>query len=107
MAQDPIKIDSDRLLLCEGKTTRLVLGPLCRHFEIQGFQPLDFKGKDNFRDFLEDIKLLPGFTGVKAIAIVRDAENDANAAFASVRNSLIQAELPTPEQAGGIAAESP
>jgi hypothetical protein len=107
MAQDPIKIELDRLLLCEGKTTRLVLGPLCRHFEIQGFQPFDFGSKDNFGNFLEDIKVLPGFAGVKAIAVVRDAEDDANAAFASVRNSLLEANLPVPEKAGGIAPESP
>lgn len=104
MGKDPIKIDSDRLLLCEGKTTGLVLGPLGRHFEIQGFQPFDFGSKDNFGNFLEDLKVLPGFeTRVRTLAIVRDAEDDAVGAFASVRTSLLASNLPAPEAGGKIA----
>src|SRR5438874_1055806 len=101
--RDPIKIDSERLLLCEGKTTLLVLGPLGRHFNIQGFQPIDFGGKDDFGNFLRDIKILPGFESrVSTLAIVRDAETNVNSAFDSVRNELHAAGLPVPEAAGGI-----
>jgi hypothetical protein len=101
MATDPIKIDSERLLLCEGKTTNLVLGPLLRRYEIRGFQPIDFGSKDHFSDFIQDLRLVPGFSvGVKSIAIVRDAETEAPNAFASVRRSLLAAGLPSPDAAG-------
>jgi uncharacterized protein DUF3226 len=102
-AGDPIKIDSDRLLLCEGKTTLLVLGPLCRHFGIQGFQFFDFGSKDNFRNFLRDIRILPGFAArVHTVGVVRDGESDANAAFESVRAALAEAAFPVPDAPGAI-----
>lgn len=105
---DPIKIDSDRLLLCEGKTTLLVLGPLCRSFEIQGFQPINFGSKDDFRSFLEDIKVLPGFADrVRSIAVVRDAETDPDATFRSARDSLLAAGLPAPEAPGSLTVNQP
>jgi len=100
---DPIKIDSDRLLLCEGKTIKLVLGPLCGGFEIQGFQPLDFGSKDNFRNFLEDVSLLPGFAEkVKTVAIIRDAETNAAAMFKSTCEALSSFGLPFPRAPGEI-----
>ena len=103
MPSDPVRIDSDRLLLCEGKTIVLVLGPCCRQFEIQGFQPLDFGSKDNFHNFLRDVSLLPGFAQrVKTIAIVRDAENNAGGAFANSREALVQVGLPAPSTPGQI-----
>ena len=106
MSQDPVKISSDRLLLCEGKTTLLVLGPFCRKLDIQGFQPLDFGSKDNFGNFLKDVAILPGFAAqVHTIAIVRDAENDAAAAFASVRQSLADVGLPMPNTPGEVAGD--
>jgi hypothetical protein len=104
MRRDPISLGSDRLLLCEGKSTILVLGPLGRRHEIQGFQPLDFGSKDNFENFLRDVVLLPGFaTQVHTIGVVRDAETDAKAAFASVRNALLTLDLPAPDAPGQIA----
>lgn len=106
MSRDPVNIGSDRLLLCEGKTTLLVLGPFCRKREIQGFQPLDFGSKDNFGNFLKDVAILPGFAAqVHTIAVVRDAEHDAMAAFASVRQALIDAHLPAPHAPGEIAED--
>lgn len=106
MPQDPINIGSDRLLLCEGKTTLLVLGPFCRKLGIQGFQPLDFGSKDNFGNFIQDVTILPGFESqVHTVAVVRDAEDDAMAAFASVRQALLAAHLPTPHAPGEIAQD--
>ncbi len=99
--QDPQKIDRERLLLCEGKATRLVLGPLLRCFKIQGFQPFDFGGKDDLKSFLADLKVLPGFsTRVRTIAIVRDAEELAAGALRNVQDALRANGLPVPEQAG-------
>jgi len=105
---DPIKIDSDRLLLCEGKATLLVLGPLCRHFEIRGFQPIDFGSKDNFRKFMEDVTLLPGFASrVQTVGIVRDAETSSAAAFTAVREALAALSIPAPSAPGEIVAGPP
>ncbi|HKP05120.1 MAG TPA: DUF3226 domain-containing protein [Chthoniobacterales bacterium] len=106
MSQDPINISSERLLLCEGKTTLLVLGPFCRKMDIQGFQPLDFGSKDNFGNFLKDVTILPGFEAqVHTLAVVRDAEHDAAAAFASVRHALIEVGLPAPNAPGEVAGD--
>jgi hypothetical protein len=103
---DPVGIDSERLLLCEGKATLLVLGPLLRHFEILGFQLFDFGGTSNLKRFLSALRKLPRFdTLVRTVAIVRDAEQSASQALAQVQNALRTNQLPVPEVAGtsGIA----
>src|SRR5438874_433342 len=106
MARDPVKIGSSRLLLCEGKSTLLIIGPLGRKYEIQGFQPFDFGSKDNFGNFLRDVTLLPGFVDqVHTLAIVRDAEKDVGGAFMSVCDALRALKLPTPTVPGDIVSD--
>jgi hypothetical protein len=57
---------------------------------LSGLRIEPFLGKDRLREFLSEVKKRPEFTQerVSAIAVVRDADSDENAAFASVRDSL-------------------
>ena len=48
-----------------------------------------------------------GFPSVRSLAIVRDAETDADAALQSVRSSLGSADLPVPAGAGVRSAGTP
>ena len=98
---DPTEIENEHLLLCEGKATKLVLGPFVRHHAILGFQPLDFGGNNDFASFIADVKFLPAFASqVRSIAIVPDAEEHVSGALRQVQNVLRMNGLPVPEQAG-------
>lgn len=109
-ASDPLQIGSDLLLVHEGDADRHIIGELTRRVEIRGFQPLSMKGQGKMRPFLKALSASPHFKSpvpgfehpVRALAIVLDAEEDATATFQRVRAALAAANLPTPNEAGGI-----
>ena len=45
-----------------------------------------FEGKENIATYLEILRLRPGFSGLRALGIVRDADESAEDAFKSVQN---------------------
>jgi ABC-type multidrug transport system ATPase subunit len=62
-----------------------------------GIQILDFGGVADLKSYLGALKVNSGFIQlVKSIGIVRDAELDSKAAFASVCGSLQRVKLPVP-----------
>lgn len=61
----------------------------------------NFGGTQDLRNYLSAFSKQRRFSEiVKRIGVVRDAETDFDAAFASVRSSLKNAELPVPESHG-------
>jgi hypothetical protein len=110
MATDPLEIGSDLLLVHEGTADLQVLGALMRHVTIQGFQLIELGGQPKMRHFFKALAKSPHFkspvrgfeTPVRAIAVVIDAETDAEATFQSVCDALTAADLPAPSAAGGI-----
>ena len=109
-ASDPLQIGSDLLLVHEGTADRHIIGELSRRSEIQGFQHLSMNGQGKMRAFLKALSASPHFKSpvpgfehpVRALAIVLDAETDAVATFQRVRDALVAADLPNPDEAGGI-----
>jgi len=108
--RDPLQIGSDLLLLHEGTTDLKVIGKLMRNFRIEGYQPIEVGGQSRLRALLKALVLAPHFKNpipgignpVRAMAVVLDAEADANSTFRSICDSLAAADLPAPEKAGSI-----
>ncbi|MCZ6680491.1 MAG: hypothetical protein O7E52_24940 [Candidatus Poribacteria bacterium] len=96
-----------KLLLVEGKDEFNFFGALLRHLRRQDVKVGAYDGKDNLRPFLRGLTQLPDFEAVESIGIVRDADDDANAAFQSVCSSLSNANLPVPEAPLALALGQP
>jgi hypothetical protein len=59
-----------------------------------------FAGKNQLPDYLTTLNLRPGFEDLKVLAIVRDADEDAGAALASVIDHIRRSGLTAPERHG-------
>lgn len=95
------EVKSDVLLLVEGiEDARFFNAILCRLLKRTDVQVARVKGKDNFRPFL--INLLPkskGFSRLRRLGIIRDADCNATSTLQSLRDALTDAKLPAPLQA--------
>ncbi|MXW35764.1 MAG: hypothetical protein F4Z60_09720 [Chloroflexi bacterium] len=100
-----LKLDSDRLLLVEGKDEVNLFGALIRHRfgeGAPGIQLIDAGGKDKFPGNIEAIRIAArARPTLRAIGAVRDADNDAGAAFQSVCAQLQNAGFQPPGQHAG------
>lgn len=87
-----------KFLFCEGKNDVLVIQGLSNHLGLNvAIEP--YGGKNNLSNFLESLPKRPEFAQqqVTAIAILRDADADSTAAFASVRDTLQQYNFAAPD----------
>ncbi len=105
-----LRIQSDRLLLVEGRDEVNFLSVLIRECigEDAGVQLIDAGGKDQFATNLEAIRISAktrptlGFIGV-----IRDADDDARGAFESVRSALRKVGYESPSSHGNFSDSSP
>ena len=96
------RIEKPIQLLVEGKDQLNFFEAFIRREELQNdMQVRNFGGVNQLRGFLLALVDSPGFETVVSMGIVRDAENCAEAARQSVRDSLRNAGLPVPEDADG------
>ena len=91
MAQS--SINQPRLLLVEGNDDRNFFNVMLKHCDRDDIQVLSFDGVDNLRSYLPALVASPGWHQVVSLGIVRDAENDAESAKASVRGAVESAGL--------------
>ncbi len=92
----PTRIHSSIQLLVEGKDALNWFQGLARHLSLEGLQIQNYGGVDDLRVFLKALVKMPDFSTVTSIGIVRDAEDSADGACASVKGALEQAGLPVP-----------
>ncbi len=96
-------IKSDRLLLVEGKDEEAFFDKVFQHQDITGVQTRDAGGKDKFKSTFHYLSSTDGFSKVRSLGIVRDAErNPASSAFTSICSTLEKYSLPTPEAANTV-----
>lgn len=101
MAQ-PTRIEKSIQLLVEGKDQLNFFEAFIRRVELQNaLQVQDFGGVNELRGFLRALVDSPGFETVVSLGIVRDAEQSAAGARQSIEDSLRNAGLPAPGDAGG------
>lgn len=103
MKQKERRIESGRLLLVEGKDKAAFFDKIFQHQDITGVQTWDVGGKDKFKITFHYLFGSDGFSKVRALGIVRDAErNPASSAFTSICSILEKYSLPIPKAANTL-----
>ena len=90
-----IKITSKFLLLVEGKDEIKFFNDLFKYMSIDEIQILEVGGKSNFPKNIKQIKDIhdDGFSIVTNLGLIRDANDNAKAAFDSICYHLNQNEI--------------
>ena len=94
--EDKFRIIGPKLLIVEGRDEEEFFTPLLEILEIKDVQIAGIGGKTFLRARLKALKADPQFSMVISLGIMRDADDDASAAFQSVQDSLRDAGLPFP-----------
>jgi len=98
-----------KFVFCEGGDDLAVVRGVAESIGLLDFRIERFLGKDRLTEFLSDVRKRPEFVqeNVASVAVVRDADEDLNAAFTSVRHSLTtNGFTPCPDHNGQIAGTS-
>lgn len=103
------EIKSPKQVLVEGRDAEEFFGPFLKHIQLAGVQIQNFGGISELRTFLRLIVKSPGFASlpVTSVGIVRDAEDDPDAAFQSVCSALQGAGLAVPRRPLTIEGSNP
>jgi hypothetical protein len=98
----------ERLVLVEGSDDQAVIAALVEHEGLEGFQIHNMGGKSGWTTRLQAIVVDEGFKdNVRALGLMRDADNDAAACWQSCKAALEAADLVAPAQAGEVAPGDP
>ena len=103
-------IRKPKLLLVEGREDLAVFRELCDHWGLDDIQIIAMEGIKNLRARLNVLVRDPGFRKLRTLGVARDADDNAQSAFQSVRSAL--AECPPlstglPPKAGVRGAANP
>jgi hypothetical protein len=93
--------DAMKFVFCEGKDDVAVVRGLASHLKLE-IDVEEYGGKSNLANFLFTLPKRPEFSQqqVTAMAVLRDADSDAGAAFQSVRAALMQNNFAAPDGDG-------
>jgi hypothetical protein len=98
----------ERLVLVEGSDDQAVLAAIVKHEGFDGFQIHNMGGKSSWTKRLRAVVIDEGFKeNVRALGLVRDADNDATACWQSCKASLDAAGLVSPAQPGDMGSGDP
>lgn len=103
----PQPIKQQKLLVGEGIEEFFFFEALLKHLNIVDVQIEQCKGKTRLHDYVITLPKRPGFENLVAIAITRDADDDATAAFQSVITALDNAGLAKPQASGSFINSEP
>lgn len=104
---EPQALTKPKLLVGEGKDEVNFFEALLRHRNVSDVQLEQCGGKTRLSNYIATLPKRPGFANLVAIAITRDADHDAEAAFQSVCTALENAQLITPRTSGSFGAGNP
>ncbi len=95
----PRPIDAGAQLLVEGGDPAGFFGALREHLTIpeRDLQIQNFGGVNQLRVFLSTLTKMSGFSSVRSVGVVRDAEQNPDGAFESVQGALEHAGLTAPD----------
>lgn len=103
----PSELDKPKLLIGEGKDEVLFFEALLKHLRIDNMKVEQYGGKNKLPDYLDALRLRPGFTNLTSLGVTRDADTDAFNAFTSLSNYLRQRGFVTPASFGNVEAGTP
>jgi hypothetical protein len=106
--QERFKFTKTRFLAGEGIDEENFFKKLLEYIDI--LDSVDIRssgGKDQFKDLMPAHAITPGFKALEKIAVIRDADGNANDAFKSVTGVLEKIGLQSPEKPGEFSSGSP
>lgn len=92
------EIQKTKLLLVEGNHERDVFEAWFKTLKRNDIQVMPIAGKTRLRANLQSLVKQSAFPDVASLVVVRDADDNPAAAFASVRDALVSARLTPPQQ---------
>lgn len=88
---DELKEITQRTFICvEGRDEVEFVCNAIRAYNVQGTQIEDFGGINDLRGFLKLLRVRPGFSRLKRLLVIRDAEKSADRAVQSVCDALYE-----------------
>jgi len=81
-------INRQKVLAVEGKDEVNFFDALLKYLGITDFKIYEVGGKNQFKNKLPALVRMPFFSDVEVLVVIRDADEDANAAFESIRYIL-------------------
>jgi tRNA 2-selenouridine synthase SelU len=104
--ENTIRIKSNKILAVEGKDECSFFEAILKYEEINNIQIIDIGGKDKFKVEFPNLVNLEGFSEVRALGFIRDAESQkAESAFSSICGILKKNGLPVPKNINTIISE--
>jgi len=100
-------IECPSVLVVEGRDEVRFFQALLKHMQVPDVQVLEIGGKTNLTSNLKALMRSPGYTRLARLGVVRDADNDPQAAFQSVGHSLQTAGLAVPTAAAQLCGGKP
>lgn len=92
----PDAIDRRRLLFVEGRDEVNFFNALLKNMGIASIEVVNVGGKFDFKKKLRIQAARPDFKSLTSIGIVRDADDNAQNTFISIRDALTEVNLPVP-----------
>ena len=99
-----IEVESNHLLLVEGRDEFFVFTEILHRMDVDDIQLIDVEGITRFGSRLRALRMNAESNEVQlaSIGLVRDADNDATAAFQSLSDALRSNDLPVPVAPGQV-----
>jgi hypothetical protein len=95
MAASPFEqIVQPKLLVGEGQDEVRFFESLLRHLKLTDIQVVGYGGKQRLKQFITTLPRIPGFAGLQALGITRDADDDARGALQGLDSAIAAAALP-------------
>jgi hypothetical protein len=104
---EPQALTKPKLLVGEGNEEVFFFEALLKNIHVVDVQLEQSKGKTKLHNYIATLPKRPGFAKVTSIAITRDADSDADAAFQSVCAALQNAHLEAPQANGTFGVGDP
>lgn len=97
-SQKTITIAEPNILIVEGDEDKMFFEALIQHLGLRRIQVMPIGGKTQLRPNLGALCKSSEFLTVRSLGVIRDADNDPDAAFQSVCGSLKAVGLPVPNR---------
>ena len=102
-----LEINEPKQVIVEGNDDVRLFRALATHLNIPNIEVRQYGGGDgrNLRRFLRTLTNSPGFTNIRSLAVVADANSSRDGRVQSIQDALSNAGLPTPASPLEIASD--
>jgi hypothetical protein len=105
--QSPQALTKPGLLIVEGAEDKAFFDSLLKFVDIQNLAVEELKGKTELPNYLKRLPARSGFSGIRSLGIVRDADLDeSRSVLQSIQANLKNAGLPAPKKVRQLSPET-